>query len=153
MDDGPGLASSNTYETEIEIAAPVDVVFRHLTDPAAMVTWMGQHAELEPEPGGTFAVDINGMPVRGSFVTVDPPHRVVVTWGVLGSAELPAGSTQVEFTLRATEAGTHVRLVHSGLSDTEAPRHGEGWTHYLARLASRAAGTDPGPDPWADAAA
>ena len=64
----------------------------------------GQHAELDPTPGGVFAVDIDGHPVRGEYVEVDPPHRVVVTWGLLGSEQLPAGSSRVEFRLTAVGA-------------------------------------------------
>lgn len=43
-----------------------------------------------------------------------------------------------------------LRLVHSGLpSEEEAcAAHAEGWQHYVDRLASRAEGTDPGPDAW-----
>ena len=137
------------FETEIDIEAPVDEVFRHLTDPAAMVTWMGQHAVLEPEAGGRFEVDVNGVPIRGAFVVVEAPSRVAVTWGVVGNDALPAGSTRVEFTLEPTSDGTRVRLVHSDLPDGEAPKHAEGWGHFLPRLATAAAGRDPGPDPWA----
>ena len=137
------------YETEIDIEAPPDVVFRHLTESSLMTTWMGQHAVLEPEAGGRFEVDCNGVPLRGAFVAVDPPTRVVFTWGVAGNDEIPAGSTQVEVTLEPTSAGTHLRLVHSQLPEREAPKHEEGWGHFLPRLATAAAGRDPGPDPWA----
>jgi uncharacterized protein YndB with AHSA1/START domain len=137
------------YETEIDIEAPPEVVFRHLTESDLMVTWMGQHAVLEAHAGGRFEVDCNGVPLRGSFVTVEPPTRVVFSWGVAGNDEIPAGSTRVEVTLEATTAGTHLRLVHSQLPEQEAPKHDEGWSHFLPRLATAAAGRDPGPDPWA----
>jgi uncharacterized protein YndB with AHSA1/START domain len=141
------------YVTQVDIDAPVDEVFRHLTDPAAMIRWMGQHATLDPTPGGSFDIDINGIPVRGRYLTVDPPHRVVVTWGVAGSAELPPGATEVEFTLSPTPTGTRLRLVHRNLPDSQAPAHGIGWTHFLSRLVLTAAGHDPGSDPWQDTAA
>ena len=140
----------STYETEIDIEAPPDVVFRHLTDGALMVTWMGQHAVLEPEARGRFEVDCNGVPLRGQFVAVEPPTRVVFTWGVAGNDDLPPGSTQVECTLEPTDTGTRLRLVHSKLPESEASKHDEGWSHFLPRLATAAAGGDPGPDPWAE---
>ena len=31
--------------------------------------------------------------------------------------------------------------------------HATGWNHFLPRLSLTAAGTDPGPDPWNQAAA
>jgi uncharacterized protein YndB with AHSA1/START domain len=139
---------SESFTTEIDLAAPIGEVFRHLTDPAAMIRWMGQHAVLEPVPGGAFEVDINGIPVRGRYLEVDPPRRVVVTWGVAGSPGLPPGATEVEFTLTATQAGTHLRLVHRKLPPDQASIHSTGWNHFLPRLTLAAAGTDPGPDPW-----
>jgi uncharacterized protein YndB with AHSA1/START domain len=139
---------TDQFATEVDLPAPVEEVFRHLTDPAAMVRWMGQHAVLKPVPGGAFEVDINGVPVRGQYVEIDPPRRVLVTWGVAGSSDMPPGTTEVEFTLTPTAAGTRLRLVHRGLSPGQEHVHAAGWEHFLARLTRAAAGDDPGPDPW-----
>ncbi|MGH8931358.1 MAG: SRPBCC family protein [Egibacteraceae bacterium] len=137
------------YTTSIDIAAPPEIVFEHLITAERMVCWMGQHAELHPAPGGGFAVDINGTPVRGHYLELDPPHRVVVSWGMAGNAELPPGATRVEFTLTATENGTRLELVHRGLTEPWASGHATGWAHYLTRLQLAATGTDPGVDMFA----
>ena len=116
-----------------------------------MTRWMGQHATLEPAVGGAFELDINGVPIRGRYLEIDPPRRVVVSWGVAGSTELPPGTTQVEFTLTPTPAGTHLRLVHSGLPPSQAPMHATGWNHFLPRLTLTLTARPrprPGPDPW-----
>src|SRR5262245_7146088 len=126
-------AAPDRYETVVDLAAPVEEVFRHLTDPAAMISWMGQHATLEAVPGGAFEVDINGIPVRGRYLEVDPPHRVVVSWGVAGSAELPPGATRVEFTLSPTSGGTRPQLVHRHLPASQTEMHGTGWDQLLTR--------------------
>ena len=138
------------FHTDVELPAPVEEVFRHLTDPAAMIRWMGQHATLEPEPGGAFSVDINGVPVRGRYLEVDPPHRVVVSWGVAGSGDMPPGATSVEFTLTPKGSGTLLRLVHRELRDSQLGLHATGWEHFLPRLVIAVSGADPGPDPWLD---
>jgi len=130
------------------LVSEYEEVFRHLTDPAAMVRWMGQHATLDPAAGGAFEIDINGVPVRGRYLEIDPPHRVVVSWGVAGSTDMPPGATRVEFTLTPTSSGTHLHLVHRNLPGSQAPLHATGWKHFLDRLAVAAAGADPGPDPW-----
>jgi uncharacterized protein YndB with AHSA1/START domain len=137
-----------TYETEIDLPAAIDEVFRHLTDPVAMLRWLGQHATLQPTAGGTFEVDINGVPVRGRYLEVDPPHRVVVSWGVAGSEDMPPGATRVEFTLTEIPTGTRLHLVHRDLPEDQVPQHATGWKHFLDRLTTAATGTDPGPDPW-----
>ena len=146
------MADEGEFETTVDLNAPVQEVFRHLTEPAAMIRWMGQHATLEPAPGGAFEVDINGVPVRGRYLEVDPPRRVVVSWGVAGSTGMPPGATRVEFTLSPTEGGTRLRLVHRNLPPDQAAMHGTGWDHFLSRLVPAAAGRDPGPDPWNTAA-
>jgi uncharacterized protein YndB with AHSA1/START domain len=122
----------------IDIAAPPEVVFAHLVTREGMVAWLGQHAEVDPAPGGTFAVDISGTPVRGEYVEVDPPHTVVVTWGVAGNEVLPAGSSRVEFRLTPTATGTRLDLTHAGLPEVEQPTHAEGWAACLAQLAEAA---------------
>jgi uncharacterized protein YndB with AHSA1/START domain len=105
-----------------------------------------------PVPGGEFAVDINGYLIRGEYLEVDPPHRVVVSWGMAGAVDLPPGASRVEFVLRPTPSGTNLSLRHTGLPDTRARTHGSGWGNYLPRLRSAATGTDPGPDDWIPAA-
>jgi uncharacterized protein YndB with AHSA1/START domain len=137
------------YETAIEIEAPPEVVFAYLVTPERLVSWMGQHAELDPVPGGGFAVDINGVLVRGEYLEIDPPYRVVVTWGMSGTEDLPPGSSRVEFTLTRTTAGTTLSLVHTGLPDARGSGHAQGWTHYLERLRTVLRGIHPGPDSWA----
>ena len=130
------------FATSIDIEAPPEVVFAHLVTPEGMVAWMGQHAVLDATPGGVFAVDIEGTPVRGEYLEVDPPHRVVVTWGVLGNDLLPAGSSRVEFRLTPIAAGTRLDLTHTGLPAVEQPKHALGWAQCLSRLAHAATGTE-----------
>jgi uncharacterized protein YndB with AHSA1/START domain len=136
----------------VHIEATPEQVFEYFTSPEAFVRWMGERALLQPAPGGAFEVDINGVPVRGRYLEVDPPRRVVVSWGVAGSSGLPPGATQVEFTLSPTEAGTRLHLVHRNLPPDQAAMHGTGWGHFLGRLSQATAGRDPGPDPWNTAA-
>lgn len=136
------------FSIEVDLPASVEEVFRHLTEPAAMIRWMGQHASLQPVPGGAFEVDINGVPVRGRYLEVDPPRRVLVSWGVAGNADMQPGSTEVEFTLTPGATGTRLRLVHRSLPPDQADVHTAGWQHFLGRLTYAAGGDDPGPDPW-----
>jgi uncharacterized protein YndB with AHSA1/START domain len=135
---------------EVRIAAPREVVFSYFTDPARMTAWMGVAALLDPRPGGMFRIDANGRDVVvGEYVEIDPPRRVVFTWGFEGAAPaVEPGSSRVEVTLEHDGDGTRVVLIHHGLPDGLRAAHAEGWEHYVARLASAAAGEPPGPDPW-----
>jgi uncharacterized protein YndB with AHSA1/START domain len=135
---------------EVRIAAPPEVVFPYFTDPARMVGWMGVAALLDPRPGGGLRIEANGRDVvLGEYVEVDPPRRIVFTWGFDDAAPLvPAGSTRVEITLEPDGDGTLLTLRHHGLEDRVRDGHAEGWSHYLPRLARAAAGDPPGRDPW-----
>jgi uncharacterized protein YndB with AHSA1/START domain len=139
----------DVLECSIFIAAPRPHVFAYFTEPSLYVEWMGERAKLEPTPGGVYEVRMgNGVVAAGSFEEVDPPHRVVFTWGWEGDRDVPPGSTRVVVTLDEHADGTLVVLRHHGLpSDGQRAHHGEGWTVYLGRLQRRAVGADPGPDP------
>jgi uncharacterized protein YndB with AHSA1/START domain len=103
-------------------------------DPALMIRWIGEWADLRPEPGGTFALDLSKTPVRGEYVEVAPPRRVVFTWGVAGKDSLPPGSTTVEIVLTADGPDTIVELFHHDLPAEELDSHLKGWTAMLDRL-------------------
>jgi uncharacterized protein YndB with AHSA1/START domain len=136
------------FRDSIDIAASPETVFEYLTTNSGMTAWMGQYADLDPTPGGRFAVDIAGYPVRGKYLHVERPNRVVVSWGFAGSDELPAGASTVEFRLTPIGNGTRVDLRHADLPDTEVRGHADGWAHFLPRLAAAGAGGDAGPDGW-----
>jgi uncharacterized protein YndB with AHSA1/START domain len=119
----------------VRIGAPPADVFPYFVDPALMVQWIGEWADLHPEPGGTFALDFAKTPVRGEYVEVEPPRRVVFTWGVAGNDALPPGSTTVEIVLTADGPDTVVELFHHNLPAEEFDRHLEGWIAMLDRLA------------------
>jgi uncharacterized protein YndB with AHSA1/START domain len=131
----------------VHIDAPPERVYEYFTRPQALVSWMGDYALLEAEPGGRFHLDIKGTPVRGRFLILEPPHRLLISWGYAGSEHLPPGASTVEVRLTADRGGTRVDLEHRDLPTAEGPKHAIGWTHYLARLQSAAPGRDPGPDP------
>jgi uncharacterized protein YndB with AHSA1/START domain len=118
----------------VHISAPPEVVFDYFTRPDALVRWLGEEAVLDPRPGGDFIVRFGGGSVRGRYLEVDRPRRLVISWGRGGSADFPPGASTLEVTLLAEEGGTTVRVVHSGLPPAEAPLHAAGWTRYLAQL-------------------
>ena len=136
------------FRDSIDIEAPPETVFEYLATNDGMTAWMGQYADLDPTPGGKFAVDIAGHPVRGEYLHVEPPSRVVMSWGFAGSEDLPVGASTVEFRLTPISGGTRVDLRHSDLPDTEVRGHADGWANFLPRLAIVGTGGDAGPDGW-----
>lgn len=132
--------SERTIEREMEFAAPVEKVWKAISDPSELSRWFGDDTRLELRPGadGVFAWD-----EHGSFAVrveeVDPPHRLVWSW--VHEAGIPfddAPSTRVEWTLRAREGGgTVLRLRESGFRTEEHFRmNTQGWTEELGELAN-----------------
>jgi uncharacterized protein YndB with AHSA1/START domain len=146
------VANANTVdavEVEARIAASPETVFDFFVDPDKMIQWMGRSAELDPRPGGRFYCDVNADAIAsGEYVAVEPPGRIVFTWGWNGEDSVTKpGSTTIEVLLAADGDGTHLRLIHRDLPSPEsAEKHGHGWRHYLDRLAMAATGEDAGPD-------
>ncbi|MFD3337483.1 SRPBCC domain-containing protein [Streptomyces sp. NPDC058700] len=156
----------DTVTLERRIGAAPEAVFRFLTDRERWLSWMGVDGTFSFEPGGSYRTRVTGDGVAaGRFITVDPPVRLVFSWGWetgpapvppgsggawgTGPAPVPPGSSTIELTLRPTPDGTLLRLIHSGLPSTEACEgHAEGWQHYVDRLAALAEGADPGEDDW-----
>ena len=82
--------------------------------------------------------------MRGEFVEVSPPSRVVFTWGFENAdVGVEPGASTVEVTLAPDGDGTRLRLVHRGLPESERASHDDGWEGMLDRLAIAATGGDP----------
>ena len=132
--------NGDRIEHEIHVQAPPEVVFRFFTDPAMHDSWLGQRATLDPRRGGIYRCVMNDTAtVVGEYLEVEPPGRVVFTWGFENNPAIPPGSSTVSVTLTADRGGTLVRLVHTGLAYPAIAPHHQGWAGYLAQLASAAA--------------
>jgi uncharacterized protein YndB with AHSA1/START domain len=147
-------ADTNAITREIRIAASPSVVFPYFTDPEKLLIWKAVHAEANGTRGGSFRLDVTGRGdfAYGTYLEIDPPRRVVFSWRWANAeADEDQTSSVVEVPLTADGEGTLLHLVHRGVTPWRRSASGDGWTHYLARLAIAATGGDPGPDPWASA--
>ena len=141
---------TTVYERTLTIAASPETVWEFFVDPEKLVRWKGMKADLDPRPGGAYLCEvIPGHTARGEYAELDPPHRLVFTWGWENQEGVPPGSSTIEVELTPEGDGTSLRFVHRDLPTTESVEsHAHGWDHYLPRLGIVAAGGDPGEDPW-----
>lgn len=142
-------------EREIEIDAPIEVVWAAVSDPEQMKLWFAE-LDIDVTPGaeGTITFDPRrGGPGSATFnirvERVAPPFYLSFRWvypdGVVPG---PTNAPLVEFTLfEEGEERTRVKLVESGidaLDSDEAEKqryldsHAGGWGFYLPRLQEHA---------------
>jgi uncharacterized protein YndB with AHSA1/START domain len=142
---------TSLVERVLRVEAPAETVFEFFTDPEKVARWLGRGATLDPRPGGVFSVNnVGDYYVAGEFVEVEPPRRVVFTWGYSALPgepvnPLPPGSSTVEVELVPDGDATVVRLAHRAPAGM-APLHEAGWDNYLPRLRVAAAGGTPARD-------
>ena len=110
---------TTVVEQTLRISARPETVWRYWTDPQRMCDWWGAAAELDPRPGGTCRVEMDGGPtMSGEYVELVPHERIVFSFGWEPGNGAPAvapGSTRVEVTLAADAGDTILTLRHSGL--------------------------------------
>jgi uncharacterized protein YndB with AHSA1/START domain len=144
-------AGTITVEQTIRIAASPETVWTFWTDPQRLAEWWGVAAEVEAEPGGMFRVVMESGPVmRGTFTELDPPHRLVFTFGWEHNAPgepLAPGSTRVEVTMQPEESGTVLVLRHFDLPAVHAPDHEKGWSYFVGERLVAAAASPPRTSP------
>jgi uncharacterized protein YndB with AHSA1/START domain len=130
---------------DVVIEAPVDVVWRVVTEPAQIELWFADRVDLVIEPGahGFMNFGDQGGPVV--VEAVDPPRRFAFRWNHPDGQEPVAGNSMlVEFTLTPEgEERTRLQVTESGheLLDWPAPEkqryadeHRDGWGDFIDRL-------------------
>jgi uncharacterized protein YndB with AHSA1/START domain len=128
--------SDDAVTSEIAVQAPIEKVYAMFTDPEQLVRWIGIRAMLEPRPGGQFRFELMpGEFCSGRYVQLDPPTKVVFTWGwESGALPVEPGSSTVTVRLEQQGDTTQVRLTHSGLSEAMRDHHAGGWANFLPKL-------------------
>lgn len=141
---------SPQVERDIFIEAPIEVVWRMVTEPEQMTRWFADEVDLDLTPGAGGELRFKSHRTFTLLVeAVEPMRRFAYRWtGVEGERRPDRNSLLVEFTLAEEAGGTRLRVVESGFenldwSDAEIARyaddHNHGWVMYLGRLRDLAA--------------
>jgi uncharacterized protein YndB with AHSA1/START domain len=129
-----------TYE--IDIGAPAAVVYDLITTVEGLKRWIAAEAVVEPRAGGRLQwTHENGATMIGRFVELDPPRRIVFTYGWEGDLMgLRPEASIVEIRLEEREGSTTLRLSHRGIPSESVEDHRRGWAFFLGRLRDAAGG-------------
>lgn len=137
---GSSEALPFVVERTVLIAARRETVFDFFTDSARFAAWWGKGSTIDPRPGGALVIRYpNGVGAGGVIVEIEPPERVVFTFGYESGQPVPTGGSRVTITLVATEAGTRLHLRHELPSAAARDAHVQGWRYQLALFANAAA--------------
>ncbi len=137
------------YDTTVFIPLDPYAVFELVTQPERLRRWKTVAARVDLVVGGEYRWTITpGYSAAGHVRELVPGKKMVISWGWEGSSDLPPDASVVTITLEGVTGGTNLRLVHDGLNEEQAASHGEGWNHYLARLAEYATKGEIEEDPW-----
>lgn len=140
----------SSIERDILVEAPVEAVWRTVTEPEQISRWFSDATEIDLRPGGEGTLTWGDratskpMTVRISVETVERPRRFSFRWVHPEGVEAREGNSMlVEFTLTPEGEHTRLRVVESGLLAVEWPEeqkatyadeHSKGWDVHLARL-------------------
>jgi uncharacterized protein YndB with AHSA1/START domain len=132
-------------EREILIDAPVEVVWRVVTEPDQIRHWFAEEVELDARAGGQGRLGFKRDSYQLQVEAVEPPRRFAFRWvNPQGSVVREDNSMLVEFVLEPEAGRTRLRVIESGFdkvdwSDEQKARyaedHSKGWQTIVARLA------------------
>jgi uncharacterized protein YndB with AHSA1/START domain len=139
LKDDTALMIRRTFKADIQ------TLWNALTDPKALMQWMGAHvatpvrAEADLRVGGKWFLEMEGKEtgnphnVRGEYVEIDEPNRVVFTWSWYSSETPP---TLVTFALKDRGDGTtSLTLTHERFADADTRTgHSMGWNGSFDNL-------------------
>ena len=128
------------------VSASADRVFEAWTDPDQFKRWTcpdptaSVDVEIDLRVGGHYSIcmHVEGGPFTayGIYREVDPPRRLVYTWGWKEEAHAMNADTVVTVEFVPVEEGTEVRLTHSGFpTPDDRDGHEEGWKICVGRFA------------------
>jgi len=122
-----------TLERSILIQAAPETVFRYFTDSTRWAAWWGAGSTIDATPGGKVYIRYpNAVEASGEVMAVEPPLRIVFTYGFASGKPMPPGASQVTIRLEADGDATRLHLFHE-LADAEArDGHVAGWRFQLS---------------------
>lgn len=124
---------AHTLERAVTIQAGPETVFRYFQDSERFARWWGAGSAIDPRPGGRVYIrHPNGVETVGEIVEIDPPRRVVFTYGYASGNPIPPGASLVTITLGPDPAGTRLHLRHDFADASARDQHMQGWRFQLS---------------------
>jgi uncharacterized protein YndB with AHSA1/START domain len=121
----------------ITIGARPDTVFSFFTRDDRWASWWGTGSSIDARPGGRVLIrHPNGVEVSGEVLDVQPPERLVFTYGYPNNPTLGPGGSRVTIQLTPVAAGTRLTLRHDLADVRDRDHHVQGWRYQLSLFAN-----------------
>jgi uncharacterized protein YndB with AHSA1/START domain len=120
-------------DRSVIIQAPRENVFRFFTDTPRWAAWWGAGSKIDARPGGALLIRYpDGTEGAGEILELEPPERMVFTYGFVKGEPIAAGSSRVTIRLEPHGLGTHLHLTHELPNESVRDEHIQGWRYQLA---------------------
>jgi uncharacterized protein YndB with AHSA1/START domain len=138
-----GADFSHSLERAIDICARRDTVFRFFTDSKYFADWWGEGSTIEGRKSGSLKILFsNGIQVSGKILEIDPPERIVFTYGYESGKPFSPEDSRVTITLQEHPSGTRLTLTHEFHDAASRDQHIQAWRYQLALFANAASKTE-----------
>jgi uncharacterized protein YndB with AHSA1/START domain len=117
----------------VVIQAAPQTVFSFFTDNDRWASWWGTGSTIEPKAGGRVYIrHPNGIESSGEVVEVQPPTRMVFTYGFNSGKPIAPGNSRVTISLEPAGDGTRLDLLHEFAEPAVRDEHIQGWRYQLS---------------------
>jgi len=127
----------HSLDRTVVIQAAPQTVFSFFTDNARWASWWGAGSTIDPRSGGRVYIrHANGIESSGEVIEVQPPTRIVFTYGFNSGNPIPPGSSRVTISLEPLGAATRLDLRHEFAEAGPRDEHVQGWRYQLSVFAN-----------------
>lgn len=121
----------------VVIRANRETVFSFLSNSDQWALWWGAGSTIGTRPGERIYIrHPSGVEAAGEIVEVEPPKRIVFTYGYVSGNPIPPGASIATITLEPDGANTRLHLVHEFADAGVRDHHIQGWRHQLSLFAN-----------------
>lgn len=140
------MIAQDRFTREYVLNAPPHAVFDAWTQADALLQWWcpgafhATHASLDVRPGGRYEIRMAAAQgtdvhvVRGEYVELQRPHRLVMTWRAEGTPHDNSADCLLTVQLEPHPRGTRLALLHERLPAGSEGSYRQGWEHVLHAL-------------------
>ena len=136
------MTTTQRYQLDrvLTIGARPETVFSFFTDSARWASWWGAGSTIDSRVGGGIRIiHPGGVEVIGDILELQPPERIVFTYGFASGTPIAPGGSRVTIRLALHAEGTQLHLTHEFADQAPRDEHVQGWRFQLALFANAVA--------------